>query len=59
LFSSAESKNKGLRVSNLECWKKLIGYMSSIKTVDTIKLGTAPGRVDDVKIVAKIFINKL
>ncbi len=33
--------------------------MSSIKTVDTIKLGTAPGRVDDVKIVAKIFINKL
>ena len=59
VFHSQDFSTKGLRVRDIQCWKKLIDYFTNAKTIETIKLGTPPGRVDDAKIVAKVFIDRL
>ena len=57
LFKSADSSLKGLRVRDMECWEKIIYYFTNSKTIETIRLGTPPGRVDDQKISAKVYID--
>jgi hypothetical protein len=59
IFRSADFSLKGLRVRDMECWKKLINYFTNSKALETIRLGTPPGRVDDAKIAAKVYIDKL
>ena len=59
LFTTPDFSLKGLRVRDVECWKKVINYLSNSRTIESIKLGTSPGRVDDAKIAAKIYIDKM
>ena len=53
------SLSKGLRVRDMECWKKLINYLTNSEALETIRLGTPPGREYDAKIAASPYIDKL
>ena len=43
----------------MECWKKLINYLTNSEALETIRLGTPPGREYDAKIAASPYIDKL